>query len=46
VRAKLGDAGFTGKAPPEIVEKQRVREAELSDAIGALLAQRELLAAT
>jgi len=42
VRRKLADPSFTAKAPREIVDKQEVREGELSDAVGALFAQREL----
>ncbi|MFN8037196.1 MAG: valine--tRNA ligase [Acidimicrobiia bacterium] len=42
VRAKLADPSFTGRAPRNIVEKQEVREGELSDAVGALMAQRRM----
>ncbi|MCZ7527005.1 MAG: hypothetical protein M5U14_11840 [Acidimicrobiia bacterium] len=43
VSAKLDDPSFTAKAPPDVVEKQRVRRGELRDALEALHAQRELL---
>ena len=30
VRGKLGNAGFLGKAPAEVIEKERAKEEELS----------------
>ena len=40
---KLGNADFIAKAPPEIVNKERTRARELSDAIGRLRAQLDSL---
>ena len=40
---KLGNADFIAKAPPEIVNKERTRARELSDALGRLSAQLDSL---
>ena len=42
---KLANANFVDRAPPEIVDKERSRVAELRDAIGRLEEQRAALEA-
>ena len=42
VRAKLASDGFVAKAPADVVEKERRKEAEAADALDALRAQRAL----
>ncbi|MFM7275850.1 MAG: class I tRNA ligase family protein, partial [Gammaproteobacteria bacterium] len=41
--ARLANPGFTGKAPAEVVEKERARLAELEGMRAALLAQRDAI---
>ncbi|NBS03392.1 MAG: hypothetical protein EBS72_14985, partial [Rhizobiales bacterium] len=36
IDAKLGNAGFVAKAPPEVVEEQRERRAEADQALSRL----------
>ncbi|MBI2169287.1 MAG: valine--tRNA ligase [Actinobacteria bacterium] len=43
-RQKLANDGFVAKAPAEVIEKERRREAETAEALEALRAQRALLA--
>jgi valyl-tRNA synthetase len=45
VEGKLGNAGFVDRAPAEVVQQQRDRQAELTRTIDELTAQREALAA-
>ncbi len=45
VERKLANEGFLGKAAPEVVEKERTKEADLADQVAALRAQLDELEA-
>ena len=44
VGAKLGNVGFVDKAPPEVIEKERAKLAEVEQARDRLLEQRRRIA--
>jgi valyl-tRNA synthetase len=41
LEGKLGDLGFLGKAPPQVVEKEKARLADLQAGLASLIAQKE-----
>ncbi|MEW6038928.1 MAG: valine--tRNA ligase [Pseudomonadota bacterium] len=41
LEGKLGDASFLGKAPPQVVEKEKARLADLRAGLASLIAQKE-----
>jgi valyl-tRNA synthetase len=45
IEGKLGDASFIGKAPPQVVEKEQAKLAELKSSLLQLKAQHERIAA-